>query len=70
MEEFLDNEKPYLDNELNMHGLTEGTGLSKHRISELLNNELNKTFYDIIEKHGLRSVRFTDRMRSGARRLG
>ena len=36
---------------MNLHNLVEGTGFSKHRISELLNNELGKSFYDVINEY-------------------
>ncbi len=48
---FINTQKPYLKKDMNLHNLVEGTGFSKHRISELLNNELGKSFYDVINEY-------------------
>ncbi|MCG8582635.1 MAG: helix-turn-helix domain-containing protein [Bacteroidales bacterium] len=48
---YMDESKPYLNNEMNLQHLSEGTELSKHRISEVINKALNKTFYDVINMY-------------------
>ncbi|WP_430815601.1 helix-turn-helix domain-containing protein [Carboxylicivirga sp. RSCT41] len=48
---YLDESKPYLNNEMNLQHLSEGTELTKHRISEVINKALNKTFYDVINMY-------------------
>jgi len=53
---YVKNEKAYLRNDLNLQDLVIGTGLTKNRISELLNNELNKSFYDVINEYRINEV--------------
>jgi len=48
---YLNESKPFLNNEMALQDLVDGTGLTKHRISEVLNNELRKSFYDIINEY-------------------
>ncbi|TLX76567.1 AraC family transcriptional regulator [Labilibacter sediminis] len=48
---YMENSKPYLNNEMNLQHLVDGTGLTKHRISEVLNKELNKSFYDVLNEY-------------------
>lgn len=49
--EYLEKDKPYLNNELNLQNLSDRTGLTKHRISEIFNKALNKTFNDVINEY-------------------
>ncbi|MBG7631767.1 MAG: hypothetical protein IZT56_15230, partial [Bacteroidetes bacterium] len=53
---YIKNEKPYLKNDLNLQDLVVGTGFTKHRISELLNKELSKSFYDVINEYRINEV--------------
>ncbi|OIQ41310.1 MAG: hypothetical protein BM563_01090 [Bacteroidetes bacterium MedPE-SWsnd-G1] len=53
---YIKNERPYLKNDLNLRDLADGTGLTKHRISELLNKELSKSFYDVINEYRINEV--------------
>lgn len=48
---YFETQKPYLDNEMNMQDLVNGSGFSKHRISDIFNNELHKTFYEVINEY-------------------
>lgn len=49
--EYIEKEKPYLKNDLGLQDLVEGSGLPKHRISEVFNSSLGKTFYDVINEY-------------------
>lgn len=49
--DYLEKEKAYLKNDLSMRDMVDATGLSKHRISELLNKELGKNFYEILNEY-------------------
>lgn len=51
MLDYMENEKAYLNQELSMQNLVEGIGLTKHRISEILNSTLDKTFYDMVNEY-------------------
>lgn len=53
---FIENEKPYLNTELNQQHLVEGTSLSKHKISELINRALNKSFYELINEYRIKEA--------------
>ncbi len=53
---YIKTKKPYLKNDLNLRDLSVGTGFTKHRISELLNKELSKSFYDVINEHRINEV--------------
>lgn len=46
--DYLENEKPYLKPDLKMQDLVDATGLSYKHISEILNTELKKSFFDVI----------------------
>ncbi|WP_422861723.1 helix-turn-helix domain-containing protein [Flagellimonas sp. W118] len=45
---FMENEKPYLDPELNLSKLAELYGAKKHELSELINKDINIGFNDFI----------------------
>jgi len=49
--EYIEKEKPFLKNNLGLQDLVEGSGLPKHRISEVFNSNLGKTFYDVINEY-------------------
>ena len=48
---YLEKEKAYLKNDLSLADISEATGVPKHRISALLNNELGKSFYEIVNDY-------------------
>ncbi len=54
--EYLEIEKPFLNNELSLADLVENTTFTKHRISELLNSGLNKSFYDVINDYRVKEA--------------
>lgn len=51
MLDYLEKERAYLKNDLSMNDMVEATGIPKHRISALLNNELGKSFYEIVNEY-------------------
>ncbi|MEH0155162.1 helix-turn-helix domain-containing protein [Limibacter armeniacum] len=51
---YIENEKPYLKNDLKMQDLVDATGLSYKRISELLNNDFKSSFYDVMNEYRLK----------------
>jgi AraC-like DNA-binding protein len=53
---YLNAEKPYLKTDLKMQDLVEATGLSYKRISELFNNEFNKSFFDVMNEFRLQEA--------------
>ncbi len=54
--DYLEKEKAYLKNDLSLADLAEATGIPKHRISALLNNELGKNFYEVINEYRTREA--------------
>ena len=49
--DYLEKEKAYLKNDLSLQDLAEATGLPKHRISFLINTELEKNFYELLNEY-------------------
>jgi AraC-like DNA-binding protein len=54
--DYLEKDKAYLKNDLSMRDMVDATGLSKHRISEFLNKELGKNFYEILNEYRTREA--------------
>lgn len=48
---FMINSKPYLIGELTASELAKMLSISRHELSQLLNNHLNQNFYDFINEH-------------------
>lgn len=53
---YLEKEKAYLKNDLSLADISEATDIPKHRISVLLNNELGKSFYEIVNEYRTREA--------------
>ena len=49
--EYLNDEKPFLKNDLSLQDMSEAVGIGKRRITDILKNELDTSFYDIINKY-------------------
>ena len=51
IQEYLENEKPYLNPDLKIADLAKALGIPSHHISQVLGEELNTNFYDIINRY-------------------
>jgi len=54
--EFIETKKPFLNSELTLQELAESLGMSKHLVSELLNNKIGLSFSDIINEYRVKEV--------------
>ncbi|MDO6427680.1 helix-turn-helix transcriptional regulator [Thalassotalea sp. 1_MG-2023] len=48
---FMEREKPYLNNELSLSSLAEALDLSPHNLSQIINQETNKNFFEFINSY-------------------
>ncbi|WP_273050358.1 AraC family transcriptional regulator [Pseudoalteromonas sp.] len=48
---YMNNKKPYLDNELTLDSLAKLTDLSSHHLSEILNQQAKKNFYQFVNEY-------------------
>lgn len=53
---YLEEEKPYLNPDLKMQDIVDATGLSYKHISEIFNNDLNKSFFDMVNDYRLQTA--------------
>jgi AraC-like DNA-binding protein len=54
---FLEDEKPFLDPELSLSKLALNLGLSENNLSQIINSELDTTFYDLINNYRIEEVK-------------
>ena len=54
---YFNNEKPYLNPELNMHMLSEALGVPKHQLTEVLNSEIGKNFFRFVNEYRVEAVK-------------
>ncbi len=47
----MEAEKPYLDTELSPAKLAKSVGISSHQISQILNIEIGKSFYEFVNEY-------------------
>jgi len=52
-----EKEKPYLDGELTIHVLARRLKISRHILTEILNNELGKNFYQFINEYRIEQAK-------------
>lgn len=59
---YVEVNKPYLDRDLNIHDLSEQTGISRHHITQILNEKHNRNFFTFINEYRVKEVivRFSD----------
>ena len=55
--QFMDKEKPYLDNNLSLKHLAELMNLSTNHLSQIINEKLNKNFFDFINEYRVNEVK-------------
>ena len=48
---FMEERKPYLQNELSIQDLAAAIGIPRHHLSRVVNERLNKNFYDFINEY-------------------
>lgn len=49
--EYMEHEKPFLDPECSIHSVAHVLNISRHYISQVLNQKLNKNFYKFINEY-------------------
>ncbi len=57
VKEYVEEEKPYLDNELRLSGLAEQLDISIHHLSQVVNEQLGKSFSDFINEYRVEEAR-------------
>ena len=59
---FMETKKPYLDGSLTIHDLSQKTGISRHHITQVLNETYGKNFFVFVNEYRTREVleRFND----------
>jgi AraC-like DNA-binding protein len=59
---FMETNKPYLDGDLTIHNLSEMTGISRHHITQVLNEKHKRNFFTFINEYRVEEVmqRFRD----------
>jgi AraC-like DNA-binding protein len=59
---FVEGKKPYLDRDLNINDLSSLTGISRHYITQILNEKHNRNFFTFINEYRVKEVieRFSD----------
>ncbi|MBN2480315.1 MAG: helix-turn-helix domain-containing protein [Bacteroidales bacterium] len=55
--EFFEKEKPYLDPELTMGKLSEMLNISRHVLTEVINTDLNRNFYQLVNEYRVEAVK-------------
>ena len=60
--DYMDTNKPYLDGDLTIHDLAARTGISRHHITQVLNEKYKRNFFTFINEYRVRevTVRFMD----------
>lgn len=60
---YMEGEKPYLDDELNIYKLSTALNISSHNLSQLLSLEVKKSFYDFVNEYRVKE--FQEQIQSG-----
>jgi AraC-like DNA-binding protein len=72
LQQYMKNEKPFLDPELSLSRLATGMGLNRNQLSQLINTGLGENFYDFINKYRVEEVKrlMTDPQKQNYNLLG
>ncbi|GAA4417414.1 hypothetical protein GCM10023187_49790 [Nibrella viscosa] len=54
---YMDEEKPYRNQTLTIHELADVLGISKHHLSQVLNDRLGRNFYDFVNEYRVAEVK-------------
>ncbi len=54
--EYMEQQRPFLDNELRLDQLAEGMGVSRHHLSQVINEQCGKSFSDFITGYRIREA--------------
>ena len=54
--QYMEDEQPYLESELTLDALAKYTNLSSHHLSEILNQQANKNFYQFVNEYRIKTV--------------
>jgi YesN/AraC family two-component response regulator len=55
--ELIQAEKPHLDSEISLTGLSEQLNLSRHHLSQIINENFNTNFFDFINQQRIREAK-------------
>ena len=55
--EFIKQEKPYLNNKLTLNQLAEAMNLSTNHLSQIINEKMNKNFFDFINEYRVNEIK-------------
>ena len=55
--EYLERKKPYLDNDLKLQDIADTMGLPSYHLSQIINTQLNRNFYDLINSYRIEEAK-------------
>jgi len=57
LQQYMKNEKPFLDPELSLSALAKAMGINRNQLSQLINTGIGENFYDFINKYRVEEVK-------------
>ena len=57
LQQFMSEDKPYLNSDLTLNDLSEKLEISSHNLSEILNTQLNQNFFDFVNQYRIDEVK-------------